>query len=152
MTTSVSHASIGVPAAFWRRVLAGVVGGVAGGLVFGMLMAMMGMLPMIAGLVGSQSPVVGFVVHLVISAVIGAIYGLAVGNQPAAQQYGSALPVGLGYGVIWWILGPLVIMPVLMGMGPQFGMALSPMMLMSLMGHLLYGVITGAVYVWYTHR
>jgi len=35
----------------------------------------------------------------------------------------------------------------LLGMGgPQFGMALSPPMLMSLGGHLLYGVPTGAVY------
>ncbi len=135
------------PRVLGEQLWKGAVAGVAGGLVFGALMAMMGMLPMIAGLVGSQSPVVGFVVHLVISAVIGAIYGLAVGHQSAAQQYGSALLVGLGYGVTWWILGPLVIMPLLMGMGLQFGMALSPMMLMSLMGHLIYGVVTALAYV-----
>ena len=38
-----------------RRVVGGVVGGLAGGLVFGALMGMMGMLPMVAGLVGSDS-------------------------------------------------------------------------------------------------
>jgi hypothetical protein len=33
-----------------------------------------------------------------------------------------------------------------MGMGPQFGMALSMPMLMSLVGHLFYGVVTGLAY------
>jgi hypothetical protein len=128
--------------AWGREIGLGAVAGVAGGLVFGAMMAMQGMMPMIAGLVGSQNGGVGFVVHLVISAAIGAIYGAAVGNQPGARQYGTAWLYGLGNGFVWWILGPLVIMPLLMGMGLQFGAALSPMMLMSLVGHLIYGVVT----------
>jgi uncharacterized membrane protein YdjX (TVP38/TMEM64 family) len=43
-------------------------------------------------------------------------------------------------------------MPTLMGMGPQFGMAFSPMMLLSLMGHLLYGLVTGLAYAFQTDR
>jgi hypothetical protein len=43
-------------------------------------------------------------------------------------------------------------MPIMMGMGPQFGMALTMPMLMSLVGHLIYGLITGLVYVAYSHR
>lgn len=35
-----------------QRIIGGIVGGIAGGLVFG---AMMGMLPMVAGVLGSQS-------------------------------------------------------------------------------------------------
>ena len=50
------------------------------------------------------------------------------------------------YGVIWWILGPLLIMPIMMGMGPQLGMALSMPMLMSLVGHVTYGVVAGLAY------
>jgi phage shock protein PspC (stress-responsive transcriptional regulator) len=50
-----------------QKVIGGVVGGLAGGVVFGMMMAMIGMLPMIAGMVGSASAVVGFLVHMVIS-------------------------------------------------------------------------------------
>ncbi|MBI5566359.1 MAG: hypothetical protein HY870_15780, partial [Chloroflexi bacterium] len=42
-------------------VKAGIVAGLGGGVVFGMLMAMMNMLPMVAGLVKSDSPVVGLV-------------------------------------------------------------------------------------------
>jgi hypothetical protein len=47
------------PAVPSKFVLAGVVGGVAGGIVFGMMMAMMGMMPMIAGLAGSNSAIAG---------------------------------------------------------------------------------------------
>jgi hypothetical protein len=56
------------------------------------------------------------------------------------------------YGMVWWVLGPLVIMPVMMGMGLQFAMAFSGPMLMSLMGHAIYGLVTGLVYAWYIRR
>ncbi len=50
------------------------------------------------------------------------------------------------------MLGPLVLMALMMGMGgPQFGMALSPPMVMSLMGHLIFGLLTGLVYAAYAH-
>jgi hypothetical protein len=133
-----------------QKLIAGVVGGLAGGVVFGMLMAMMGMLPMIAGLVGSSSAVVGFLVHMVISAMIGASFGLLFGAR--STSFGQGAIWGLAYGAIWWVLGPLVIMPVMMGMGLQFGMALSGPMLMSLMGHLIYGLVTGLGFVWFARR
>ncbi len=133
-----------------HKVIAGVAGGLAGGLVFGILMAMMGMLPMIAGLVGSSSAVVGFLVHIVISAVIGASFGVLFGTR--SVDFGQGAIWGLVYGAIWWVLGPLVIMLLMMGMGHQFGMALSGPMLMSLMGHLIYGVITGLVFAWFVRR
>jgi len=40
-------------------------------------------------------------------------------------------------------------MPLMLGMGLQFGMAFTPPMLMSLVGHLIYGRLTGLVYVAY---
>ena len=67
-----------------QRVMGGIVGGVAGGLVFGAMMGMLGMLPMVAGVVGSQSAVVGFLYHMVNSVIIGAIFGVAFGNQSHA--------------------------------------------------------------------
>jgi uncharacterized membrane protein YagU involved in acid resistance len=105
---------------------------------------------MVAGLIGSSSAVVGFGVHMVISAIIGALFGIALGTQ--AQNYTSGSLWGLGYGALWWVLGPLVLMPLMMGMGVRFGAALTPPMLMSLVGHLIFGLLTGLVYVWYTNR
>lgn len=116
----------------------GALAGVAGGVVFGILMAMMGMLPMVAGLVGSESAVVGGLVHLVISAGIGVLFGLVA---PVAG-IGVLLGAGALYGALWWVLGPLVIMPAWLGM-PLF--TVNQMALMSLLGHVIYGLVAGAV-------
>jgi hypothetical protein len=150
-TTAESRAGISLG----QRIVGGVIGGVAGGLVFGAWMAMMGMLPMVASVVGSQSALVGFLYHMFNSVVIGAIFSLLFGAQSRTYSLGAAL--GLLYGAIWWVLGPMILMPLMLGMGAQgvasqFGAALTPPMLMSLVGHLLYGLITGLVYVAYTHR
>ena len=106
-------------------------------------MAMMGMLPVIASMVGSDSAVVGFGVHLMISVLIGLGLTVLFGNR-FLTGYGRGALVGLGYGAIWWVLGPLMIMPVMMGM-PLFAVDLTA--LMSLMGHLIYGVTLGLVAV-----
>lgn len=135
------HAPASSPAAhppLIRRVIAGVVGGLAGGAVFGILMAMMGMLPMIASLIGSESAVVGLVLHLVISVLIG--LGLTVPFSGMLRGYGLSALIGLAYGALWWVLGPLVLMPTMMGM-PMF--MIDAVALMSLLGHLIYGIILG---------
>ena len=91
-------------------VKAGIVAGLGGGVVFGMLMAMMGMLPMVAGLVKSDNPVVGFGVHMAISAFIGAVYGSVAPRLPGGGA--AAVIGGTVYGAIWWVLGALIAMPV----------------------------------------
>lgn len=123
---------------------AGVLGGLAGGLVFGVMMAMMDMLPMIASLVGSESAAVGFVVHLLISALFGLGFALVLGKS--VRSYATGAGVGALYGLAWWVLGPLLLMPLMMGMGPQFANALSTQNLMSLLGHLIFGVVLGLTY------
>lgn len=146
MTTSTSSSTLlGTrgTATFWQRVLAGVVGGVAGGLVFGMLMAVMGMLPMIAMMVGSDVAAVGFGIHMMISIVIGLGLTVLFGNL-LLTGYLRGLIVGMVYGAIWWVLGPLVIMPMMMGM-PLF--TIDSTALFSLMGHVIYGGILGVVAV-----
>ena len=133
-----------------KRVIAGIVGGASGGIVFGMLMAMMGMLPVIAGLAGSTNPIMGFLLHMVISVFIGATFGIIFGT--AADTYARAAILGIIYGMVWWVLGPLVIMPTMLGMGLQLGAALSGPMLISLMGHMIYGIFTGFGYAWFAQR
>jgi len=50
----------------------------------------------------------------------------------------------MAYGAIWWVLGPLVIMPLMLGM-PVF--AVDRTSVFSLMGHLIYGAILGLMAV-----
>ncbi len=120
---------------------AGIVGGLVGGVVFGIMMQMMGMIPMVAMLVGSEAVVVGWVVHLAISAFIGLTFALLLGSR--ANKPGTAAVLGLAYGAVWWVLGPLLIMPARLGM-PTF--ALNDMTTQSLIGHLVYGAILGITY------
>lgn len=132
MTASV-QASTGLT----TRVTHGVVAGIAGGVVFGALMAMMGMLPMIAMLVGSSSALVGALVHLVISTGLGVLFAVSV----PALRTGATLGAGAAYGALWWVLGPLLIMPAWMGM-PLF--SVDTMATRSLIGHVVYGLVAAA--------
>ncbi|GAA1210315.1 hypothetical protein [Rhodoglobus aureus] len=146
MSTTVNSTKSGTSTtspSFARRVVAGVIGGVAGGIVFGMLMAMMGTLPTLAMMVGSQSPIVGFLVHMMISIVFGIGLTVLFGSR-LLTGYIRGLVVGMVYGAIWWVLGPLMIMPMMLG-GALF--AINAGALLSLMGHLIYGAILGLVAV-----
>src|SRR3989344_8705086 len=126
------------------QVKAGALGGVIAGVVFGAMMGMMGMLPMVAKLAGGSSAPLGFAVHLVFSAIIGAGFGAVFGH--GARERGKGVTLGLVYGLIWWVLGPLVIMPVWLGMGVQLSAVGMQMALPSLWGHLVYGLILGFMY------
>jgi uncharacterized membrane protein YagU involved in acid resistance len=122
----------------------GILGGLAGGLVFGGLMAMMGILPMIGKMAGVPSAGFGFLVHMVISGSIGAGFALVFGSSVTRTT--GALIKGAAYGGIWWILGPLTLMPLFLGMGTQWNVAAASNAMPSLMGHLIYGAILGLVY------
>ncbi|GIW66498.1 MAG: hypothetical protein KatS3mg095_0396 [Candidatus Parcubacteria bacterium] len=127
-----------------KHIQSGILAGVIAGIVFGAMMGMMNMLPMVAKLFGSDNAVVGFIVHMFFSAIIGAIFGFVLGHQ--ALEKGRGILLGLVYGFIWWFLGPLIIMPVWLGMGVQLSAAGMKMALPSLWGHLVYGFILGLVY------
>ncbi|MGQ0535958.1 MAG: hypothetical protein ACT4PT_07785 [Methanobacteriota archaeon] len=101
--------------------------GVGAGIVFGLYggdptVAMIG--SMIDAGVGA-----GWALHLAIAAFIGAVYG----------EFGQRLspgplvwPVlGVAYGVVWWGLGPLLLMPLIMGM-PEMVFLVGPVQIGSL--------------------
>ncbi|WP_026124678.1 hypothetical protein [Nocardiopsis baichengensis] len=118
----------------------GLISGLGGGVVFGALMAVTAMLPIVAMLVGSESAAVGAVVHLATSAAIGLGFGVLAGA--VADRVRTVLPAGLLCGVVWWVLGALVLMPAFPGM-PLF--MLGPPAMMRLMGHAVYGLVTAAI-------
>ncbi len=123
-----------------RRGAAGVAGGLVGGVVFGLMMQAWGMIPMVAQLVGSSSPAVGWVVHLLISAFFGAAFGVVLG--PVVKGLISGTLLGVGYGAVLWVVGPLLLMPARLGM-PLF--VVDDMALRSLVGHLVFGLVLGAI-------
>lgn len=139
------------------KLSASVAAGVAAGVVFGAMMQMMtvpspdgGSMPMIAmvgQIVGSPTVGAGWAYHLFNSVVIGAVFGLALGRR--LHTYTSGVAWGAAYGFVWWILGGLILMPVLLGM-PAFAPLRMPEMTMvaigSLIGHLIYGMVLGGTF------
>jgi uncharacterized membrane protein YagU involved in acid resistance len=142
MTTSTAErgSNLGIS----KLAVAGAIAGLAGGVVFGMMMAMMGMLPMIGMLVGQQNAYVGLVVHLGISTFIGAVYGVIAGRY--AQIAGRAAIGGIVNGLVWWVLGALFLMPLILGMS-QMIFVVQQAQLLSLVGHLVYGLVTAFVFI-----
>ena len=141
------------------RISAAAVAGVIAGLVFGIMMHMMsaptpggGQVPVIAMIgqiiAGAPDVTIGWLYHLFNSAVIGAAFGWLLGTR--VHEYGSGLGWGAAYGFAWWILGGLILMPVMLGM-PAFAPLMMPEMQIvamgSLIGHLIYGLILGGLFV-----
>ena len=135
-----------------RELKWGAFGGVAGGLIFGGMMGMMGMLPMIGSMVGQPTAAAGFAVHMANSVIIGVGFAIVLGRFVSGTP--SGVGIGLAYGGVWWILGPLTLMPLLMGMGfgVNWNAAAAVAMVPSLVGHLMYGGVLGLVYAWLRHR
>ena len=127
-----------------KSIVAGAIAGLGGGAVFGMMMAMMGMLPMVAMLAGSQDPLIGFVVHMAISAFIGGVYGLVAARLP--QKALTGIVAGAVNGVVWWVLGALIVMPLMLGMSNMV-LQIGDAQWMSLMGHVIYGIVTGLLFI-----
>lgn len=143
------------------NVVVGIVAGLIGGLVFGMMMSMMSaptpdggsmnMMAMVGMIVHSPTLAVGWLYHLFNSAVIGAIFGWLLGSR--TTRYEAGLVWGALYGMIWWVLGGLILMPVLLGLPAFAPLTMMPMIAMaSLMGHVIFGLVLGAAFVWLMHR
>jgi hypothetical protein len=133
----------GVRPALVGRLAAGIIGGLVGGLVFGIMMALDGMMPMIAQLVGSDSVAVGWVVHFAIAVFIGATFALIF--SALTRSVLTATGWGLAYGAVWWVLGPMLIMPAWLGM-TEMVFVWNDTTRNSLIGHLIFGVLLGLVY------
>jgi len=127
-----------------RALVVGGAAGVVGGWAFGKWMAQVNFFPLIAGLVGSSSVMVGMTLHFTIAVIIGASFGVLF--QRDVRGFGSCLGWGLGYGIFWWFLGPLTLLPILQGGTPDWSYERGAALFGSLVGHIIYGLLLGLVY------
>ena len=127
-----------------RAIGRGIIAGLIGGLLFTLVMLRIGILPTVAGLVGSSSALTGFFVHLGISVLVGISYGFLFRAQ--SYDLGSALGWGVSYGFFWWVLGPLTLMPVFLGGVPQWTTQAATDAFAALIGHLAYGAALGITF------
>lgn len=125
-----------------RRATAGAIGGLIGGIAFGMLMQMMDMIGMVAMMVDSESLAVGWALHLAISVALG--IGFGVVSIRGLDAWGPGIGMGVVYGIVWWVLGALLLMPTRLGMPT---LVVDTMAWQSLVGHVIFGALLGAVTV-----
>lgn len=130
-----------------RALLVGGWAGVIGGWAFGKWMAQVNFFPLIAGLVHSTSYNVGVALHFLFALIIGATFGLLF--QRDIRGYGSSLGWGFGYGLVWWFLGPLTLLPILQGAPIDWSYTHGTELFGSLVGHIVYGVIVGLLYAFF---
>jgi uncharacterized membrane protein YagU involved in acid resistance len=130
---------------FGRAVLGGFVGTAAMTAMMYLVAPMMGLRMDIAAMLGSMlggSWAAGMVLHFVNGTLIfPAIYAYGL----AGALPGSPAVKGMIWGVVLWVLAQVVVMP-MMG-GGLFSSAMGGMMaaIGSLIGHLLYGGLLGAI-------
>ncbi|MBV9489842.1 MAG: hypothetical protein JO069_08980 [Verrucomicrobia bacterium] len=127
-----------------RAVAVGGSAGLVGGWAFGQWMAKVDHFPLIAGLVHLRSREAGVTLHFVFAFIIGASFGLLF--QRDVRGYGSSLGWGLAYGLFWWFLGPLTLMPLWQGRLLDWSAQHGQELYGSLVGHIVYGLIVGVIY------
>src|SRR6266481_4090375 len=127
-----------------RAIVVGGLAGILGGWAFGQWMAKVNHFPLIAGLIHLSSREAGVGLHFLFACIIGASFGLLF--QRDVRGYGSCLGWGLGYGIFWWFLGPMTIMPLWQGRRLDWSYQHGQELFGSLVGHIVYGLIVGVIY------
>jgi hypothetical protein len=127
-----------------RAVVVGGLAGILGGWAFGQWMAKVNHFPLIAGLIHLSSPNAGVALHFVFAFIIGASFGMLF--QRDVRGYGSCLGWGFGYGIFWWFLGPMTLMPLWQGRNLDWSYLHGQELYGSLVGHVVYGLIVGVIY------
>jgi hypothetical protein len=129
---------------------AGVVAGIPLGIIMQVRDADPAMMPgvtvmdLVGDLVSDPSAGLGWLIHLFNSALFGAIFVLLFSRW--LSTFGPAMGLGLLYGIAWWVVGALWIMPAWLGMNDMV-FEVGDNQWWSLVGHLIYGVLLGALYI-----
>ena len=127
-----------------RAIVVGGTAGLVGGWAFSRWMEQANFLPLVAGLVRSGSSGVGLTLHFIIAAIIGISFGLIF--QRDVRHAGSTICWGLGYGIFWWFLGVMTLLPILSGKGLDWSVEHGTAQFGALVGHVVYGILVGLIY------
>jgi Na+(H+)/acetate symporter ActP len=140
-----------------RKIGTGLVAGLIAGVVFTLVALFLkttmpdgeqtSMLIVAAEALHSHGGVAGLIASLIYTVILGGIFGWLVKaeppNEPRLMVWGGL------YGLAWWLVSALIVLPALLAKMPLSSAAVDamrPVALASLIEHLLYGVILGFVY------
>jgi hypothetical protein len=132
------------PFSFPRALIVGGFAGVIGGWTHGIWMAQVNFFPVVAGLVHSNSIMAGITLHYIFAVIIGATFGVLF--QRDVRGYGSSMAWGAAYGMLWWFIGPLTILPKWEGRMLDWSYERGGALFGPLVAHIIYGLIVGLLY------
>ena len=121
----------------------GALAGLVGGLVSSPMMLKTGVLSKVAGLETSLTH--GLIAHLLVSSLIGMTFGVLFRNE--TSSVGAGVSWGWLFGLIWWYLGPMTLLPLLLTGVCDWSTDAASALLPSLIGHLVFGAVTGFVFL-----
>ena len=123
----------------------GAFAGLVGGIVASPVLLATGTLSTVAGLGTTFLGFQGLAIHLTVSTVIGATYGLLFRNEGSSFSVG--VPWGCLFGMIWWYLGPMTLLPLALTGETDWRSSAASALLPSMVGHLIYGAVTAAIFL-----
>lgn len=123
----------------------GAAAGLFGGIVASPVLLATHALPKVVGLDTTLSGFRGLILHLLVSAAIGMTYGLLFRNE--ASSLGLGVAWGWLFGLIWWFVGPMTLLPLLLTGVCDWSTDAASALLPSLMGHLIYGAATAFAFL-----
>jgi uncharacterized membrane protein YagU involved in acid resistance len=128
-----------------RAIVAGGLAGTVGGLIFSRWVASGDYFPLLAGygeLHAARATII--VLHFGVALFIGVTFGMLF--QRDVRGYGSCMGWGLAYGIFWWFLGQLTLLPLAAHRPIDWSADQGAAVFGSLIGHILYGLILGVAY------
>jgi hypothetical protein len=128
----------------FRSLQWGALAGFAGGLVSSPFMFAAHVLSNVAGVATQLSSVTGLLVHLLVSTLIGMSYGILFRDE--ASNLAMAGAWGWVFGLIWWYVGPLTLLPLILTGEIDWRITAASALLPSLLGHLIYGACTASLF------
>lgn len=129
----------------FRSLRWGAFAGLVGGLVSSPVLFATGVLSSVAGVDTHLSGLHGFALHMLVSASIGMTYGLLFRHE--ASSLGLGVMWGWLFGVIWWYVGPMTLLPLLLTGECDWRASAASALLPSLTGHLIFGATTALVFL-----
>ena len=124
--------------------LIGGFGGLVGSWVFAWGIDRGSFYPLVANIIGAESMMLGRLLHYGLGITIGVSFGAIFRRN--LRSPGVGMIWGMNYGMIWWILGPLTLMPLLgFGRQPEWTLAAAQSVFPSFISHILYGAVVGYI-------
>jgi uncharacterized membrane protein YagU involved in acid resistance len=129
----------------FRSLRWGAFAGLVGGLAASPILVATGVLSSVVGVDTHLSGFSGFIVHMLVSALIGMTYGLLFRHE--ASSLGLGVMWGWVFGLIWWYIGPMTLLPILLTGECDWRASAASALLPSLTGHLIFGATTALVFL-----